>query len=118
MLAALISGRTGFANYEAYVTLFSLHGTYFMWAVVAVSLIANLRVKRFWCRFLCPVAALAGAASRKNRKYVSSRDCPMANKPGPLIAECIRCNRCYALPRREQPTPVKPIPRPIQILKT
>jgi uncharacterized protein with FMN-binding domain len=95
MMAALATGRTDFGNYETYVTLFSLHGTYIMWAVVAVCLLANLRVKRFWCRFLCPVAALSGAASRADEKYVSSRDCPMANKPGPLIAECIRCNRCY-----------------------
>jgi len=117
MLAAIITGRTSFANYETYVTLFSLNGTYIMWAVVAVCLVANLRVKRFWCRFLCPVGALSGAVSRSDRRYVSSSDCPMANKPGPLIAECIRCNRCYALPRRKQPAPVKPIPRPIQVIR-
>ena len=66
-----------------------------MWLLVAVSLVANLRVKRFWCRFLCPVAALTGAASRSDKGYVSAPDCPMGNKPGPLISECIRCNRCY-----------------------
>jgi Na+-translocating ferredoxin:NAD+ oxidoreductase RnfG subunit len=96
VLVAIPIGKTGFANYETYVTLFSLHGTYIMWVVIALNLIANLRVKRFWCRFLCPVGALAGLASRKDIRYVSSPDCPMANKPVPLIAECIRCNRCYA----------------------
>jgi len=96
MLAVVPTGKTGFGNFETYVTLFSLHGSAPMWALVTVGLALNLRVKRFWCRFLCPVAALTGAASRADRGYVSAPDCPMANKPGPLIAECIRCNRCYA----------------------
>ena len=95
MLVVIPTGKTEFGNYETYVTMFSLHGTYLMWVLVAVSLVANLRVRRFWCRFLCPVAALTGAASRSDRGYVSSSDCPMGNKPGPLISECIRCNRCY-----------------------
>jgi hypothetical protein len=96
MLVVIPTGKTGFGNFEAYVTLFSLHGTYLMWAVVVVSLLANLRIKRFWCRFLCPVAALIGVLSRKDDRYVSALDCPMTNRPAPLIAECVRCNRCFA----------------------
>ncbi len=101
VLVVIPTGRTGFGNFETYVTLFSLHGTYLMWAVVVVSLLASLRVRRFWCRFLCPVAALTGVLSRKDSRYVSSPDCPMANKPGPLIAECVRCNRCYTGARKK-----------------
>lgn len=92
------SGRIGVGNYETYVTLFSFHGSAFIWALVVVSLVANLRVPRFWCRYLCPVAALTGVLSRKDSGYVSGKDCPMANKPMPLISECIRCNRCYKKP--------------------
>jgi polyferredoxin len=51
-----------FGNYEMYVTIFSLHGTYLMWVLVEVSLVANLRVRRFWCRFLCPGAASSAEA--------------------------------------------------------
>ena len=95
VLAVIPSGRVGFGNFETYVTLFSFHGTAFAWAVVAVSLAANLRVRRFWCRYLCPVAALTGVLSRKAPGYVSGKDCPVGNRPMPLISECIRCNRCY-----------------------
>lgn len=89
------SRKPEFGNYETYVALFSLHGNYLTWSLVFISIIANLRVKRFWCRYLCPVAALTGMFSRKDKGYVSMHDCPVGNKPMPLISECIRCNRCY-----------------------
>ncbi|KAF0144817.1 MAG: pceC [Nitrospirae bacterium] len=90
-----ISKRVEFGNYEAYVTLFSFHGNYLAWSLVVITLLANLKVERFWCRYLCPVAALTGMLSRKDTAYPSRNDCPMGNKPMPLISECIRCNRCY-----------------------
>ena len=90
-----ISKRVEFGNYEAYVTLFSFHGNYLAWSLVVITLLANLKVERFWCRYLCPVAALTGMLSRKDTGYPSRNDCPMGNKPMPLISECIRCNRCY-----------------------
>lgn len=90
-----ISRRVEFGNYEAYVTLFSFHGNYLAWSLVVITLLANLKVERFWCRYLCPVAVLTGMLSRKDIGYPSRNDCPMGNKPMPLISECIRCNRCY-----------------------
>ena len=94
-LAAVLAGRrVEYGNYEAYITLFSYHGTVFAWMLVGATLIANLRVRRFWCRYLCPVAAFTGLLSRRDRAYVSRQDCPMDNVPNPQISECIRCNRC------------------------
>lgn len=94
-IIVLISKRVESGNYEAYVTLFSFHGNYLAWSLVVITLLANLKVERFWCRYLCPVAALTGMLSRKDTGYPSRNDCPMGNKPMPLISECIRCNRCY-----------------------
>lgn len=97
-LAAIIvftSRRVESGNYETYVTLFSFHGNYLTWSLVVITLLANIKIERFWCRYLCPVAALTGMLSRKDSGYISRHDCPVGNKPMPLISECIRCNRCY-----------------------
>ncbi|MBF0330052.1 MAG: 4Fe-4S binding protein [Nitrospirae bacterium] len=91
----LISGRLDYGNYEVYVTLFSFHGSFLSWVLVFLMLAANLKVKRFWCRYLCPVAALTGLISREDSGYVSINNCPMGNPTNPHISECIRCNRCY-----------------------
>jgi polyferredoxin len=92
--AVFLTGGVDHGNYEAYITLFAFHGNVFAWALVALSLLANLRVPRFWCRYLCPVAAFTAALARQDPAYASSPDCPMGNRPNPLTAECIRCNRC------------------------
>ncbi|HWR73567.1 MAG TPA: 4Fe-4S binding protein [Nitrospirota bacterium] len=95
IMTVFLTKRVDYGNYETYVTLFSLHGNVLTWSLVVLSLLANLRVERFWCRFLCPVAALTGVLTRKAEGYPSRPDCPMANRTNPLISECIRCNRCY-----------------------
>jgi NosR/NirI family nitrous oxide reductase transcriptional regulator len=95
IVLVFVSCRVDYGNYETYVTLFSLHGNILTWSLVAIALLANLRIERFWCRYLCPMAALMGIFSRRTKGYPSMHDCPMGNKQLPLVSECIRCNRCY-----------------------
>lgn len=91
----LTTGKSDYGNYETYLTLFSFHGNLFSWSLAGVALLANIRVERFWCRYLCPVAALTGALSRSAPGYPGGAGCPMGNGTNPEIAECIRCNRCF-----------------------
>ena len=100
VILVFITRRPEYANIETYVTLFSFHGNAMTWMLVAFALFANVRVERFWCRYLCPVAALTGLLARAEKGYPSRNDCPMGNRQDPAIAECIRCNRCYA-PQRD-----------------
>jgi len=96
VVLVFVSRQPEFGNFEAYITLFSFHGSILAWLLVGLTLVANLRVKRFWCRYLCPIAALSGLLSRSAPGYLGSADCPMANRMHPEISECIRCHRCYA----------------------
>lgn len=91
----LTTGRADYGNYETYLTLFSFHGNFFSWTLVAVTLLAGIRIERFWCRYLCPVAALTGALSRNEPGYPGRTGCPMGNRTNPETAECIRCNKCF-----------------------
>jgi Na+-translocating ferredoxin:NAD+ oxidoreductase RnfG subunit len=95
VVLVLLTGRSHLANYETYVTLFSFHGNVLTWGLVALMVLLSVRVPRFWCRYLCPVAALTGLLARQDHRYVSRHDCPVGNKASPLTSECIRCNRCY-----------------------
>ncbi len=51
--------------------------------ILAVILALNLRITRFWCRALCPLGALLGAASRWSILGLEKQ-----------AAECGDCNRC------------------------
>lgn len=56
----------------------------FLFALILVTILAlNLRITRFWCRALCPLGALLGAASRWSILGLEKRP-----------AHCEDCSRC------------------------
>jgi len=95
VITVFLTGKTDYGNFEVYLTLFSLNGNPFAWVLMCGMLIINVRIKRFWCRYICPVASFGGLITRKDTGYVSMKECPMGNKQDPLASECIRCNQCY-----------------------
>jgi hypothetical protein len=102
IMAVLVSGNTSYGNFEPYVTIFSFYGNAFAWGVAVLSLLAALRVRRFWCRYLCPVGAITGLCSRQDTAYISLESCPMGNPRMPDISECVRCNYCYNITPRKR----------------
>ncbi len=94
MIPVLLTGRSEFGMYEAYLTLFSFHGNILQWVLVSLMLIANIRVRRFWCRYLCPAGAFTGILAPDAKGYAGSKDCPVNNPIKPTQSECLRCNRC------------------------
>ncbi len=94
MIPVLLTGRSEFGMYEAYLTLFSFHGNILQWVLMSLMLIANLKVRRFWCRYLCPAGAFTGILAPDAKGYAGSKDCPVNNPPDPPQSECLRCNRC------------------------
>jgi len=97
IITVFISRHIEYGNYETYIVLFSFHGNILTWTLLILMLLINLRIERFWCRYMCPVGAFTGMLSRKDRGYKSKKDCPMGNRINPHISECIRCNRCYSV---------------------
>lgn len=102
VLIVSVTRRADFGNYEVYVTMFSLNGHVIAWVLLGVMLTMNLWIERFWCRYVCPVAAFSGLLARKDSGYKSGKECPMGNKPNPLQSECIRCNQCYSRKKKRE----------------
>jgi len=89
-------------DFEPYIPLFSRSGHLLSWLLVAFMLAANLKIKRFWCRYFCPIAAFGGLLSRNEKGYPSYAGCPIKNPPGPEGSECIRCNKCRFGPQSNE----------------
>lgn len=56
LLVGLVFRRPGAVSYEPFGALFDFNGTWPVWALLVVVLLASLVVRRPWCNYLCPLA--------------------------------------------------------------
>lgn len=112
------TARLWFADYDPYVTLFSLHwlfgaegsGLWVALLILAVVVAASVLVDRFWCRYLCPlggVLSIVGRFSlfRIRRSSTTCTDCTLCDKACPVAvgpsraaplvsSDCVGCMDC------------------------
>ena len=55
---AAIANQPGFLGYEIFGAVFQLDLSIYVFIIAIISLVLSLFIKRFWCRFLCPVGVV------------------------------------------------------------
>ncbi len=58
LIYAAIANQPGFLGYEIFGPFFQLDWTSFLFYFALVNLVLALFIRRFWCRFLCPVGVI------------------------------------------------------------
>lgn len=105
---ALAAGDVSvFQYFEPFGTVFFWSQSLLLWVILLAFLLASSVIKRFYCRYACPLGAALGVVSliSPNRiKRVAQCDvckvcehsCPTAAIRGPEIdfKECVRCDLC------------------------
>lgn len=114
---SVTTAKLWFADYDPYVTLFSLHWlfnfTTAMWpalAILAVVIVGAFLVERAFCRYLCPLGAVFSILNRFSfvrirRSAPTCTDCRLCDKACPVGIEpslarpfastdCIGCMDC------------------------
>ena len=118
LYATIASVKLWFANYDPYRTIFGLFWLFEFnleehWPAYAVAVgvvVGSLFIRRFWCRYLCPLGgliAILGNLSllRIRRSESNCKNCSVCNAPCPVeidvaqakqvvSTDCIGCLEC------------------------
>lgn len=121
IVGTAFTGTLVFRNYDPFITFFHFGegviwgtaestGTYVVFSILIIILIASLLIERFWCRYLCPLGATIAPVSKLglssiNRDNKTCIDCKLCDKTCPVKVkvstvgkikdiECIDCMEC------------------------
>lgn len=105
--ALLFSSISIFQYFEPFGTLFFLSGSAVLWGILAAVLLASVFIRRFYCRYACPLGAALGLMSLLSPLRIRrvpqcdicrmcEHACPTGAIRGPAIdfKECVRCDIC------------------------
>jgi polyferredoxin len=107
VMAVVQGGVSIFQYFEPFGTLFFYSTSIVLWAILLVILLASAVVKRFYCRYVCPLGAALGVLSlislSRIKRVQQCTACSVCEHSCPTGAirkhqidfkECVRCDIC------------------------
>lgn len=107
IMALVQSDISIFQYFEPFGTLFFYSTSIVLWTILLLILLASAVVKRFYCRYMCPLGAALGVLSliswRRIRRVPQCTVCKVCEHACPTGAirnhqidfkECVRCDIC------------------------
>lgn len=107
LMAIFYGGVSVFQYFEPFGTLFFYSTSIVLWSILALILLASAVVKRFYCRYLCPLGAALGVLSlvslsriKRVEQCTACTVCEHACPTGAIrrhqidFKECVRCDVC------------------------
>lgn len=70
---AIIANQPGFFGHEIFGNVFQFDFSSYVFIIAIISLILSLFIKRFWCRFLCPVGVIGRFLMMVRKIFVTKR---------------------------------------------
>ncbi|WP_237132039.1 NosR/NirI family protein [Pseudohongiella sp. O18] len=110
VVMAIVQGSVSiFQYFEPFGTLFFYSTSLVLWAILIAILLASVVIKRFYCRYVCPLGAALGVLSlislKRIKRVPQCTACKVCEHSCPTGAirreaidfkECVRCDVCEA----------------------
>ncbi len=72
LMIIFISRNPAMGSYEPFAAIFSFEGIGIIWYILPVILFSSFFIRRFWCRFFCPVGAALDTGCRTRNRLVKT----------------------------------------------